>query len=111
MTPWSGSRKAMEKIPAESGPWMIGVLKTCQVWPPSGEWKTRAALPPVANQMLGSGAEAPSFSKDSRGAEAPLFHGCTGSGGDGCAGGAAEGFAVAVELGRPRSLASLGMTN
>src|SRR5579871_219152 len=43
---------------------MIGVSKTCQVFPRSGEWKTRATLPPVANQMFGSGAgaEAPSFS-------------------------------------------------
>src|SRR5271166_3212042 len=54
----------MEKIPAESGPWTIGVSKTCQVWPRSGEWKTRATLPPVANQMLESeptAAEAPFF--------------------------------------------------
>src|ERR1700683_1910927 len=54
MTPWSGSRKVIEKMPAESGPWKMGVSKTCQVWPRSAEWKTRAALPPVANQMLGS---------------------------------------------------------
>src|SRR5258708_38083854 len=74
----------MEKIRAESGPRVMGVSKTSQVRPRSGEWKTRAALPPVANQMLGSGsaeAEAPSFSGALRGAEAPLFHGCAGGGG------------------------------
>src|ERR1700733_11797591 len=54
MRPCLGSRKAMEKMPAEPGPWVIGVLTTCQVWPRSAEWKTRADLPPVANQMLGS---------------------------------------------------------
>src|SRR5271166_1598735 len=68
----------MEKIPAESGPWTIGVSKTCQVWPRSGEWKTRATLPPVANQMLESRAEASFFSVGLRGAEALLFHGCAG---------------------------------
>ena len=31
---------------------MMGVSKTCQVWPRSGEWKTRATLPPVANHMF-----------------------------------------------------------
>src|ERR1700688_3408196 len=54
----------MEKIPAESVPWVMGASRTSQVRPRSGEWKTRAALPPVANQMLGSvpaGAEAPFF--------------------------------------------------
>jgi hypothetical protein len=59
MTPWVASRKAIEKIPAESGPCMIGVTVTSQVLPPSGEWKTRAAAPPVANQMFTPGAEAP----------------------------------------------------
>src|ERR1700683_347306 len=102
MTPWSGSRKVIEKMPAESGPWTMGVLKTCQVCPRSGEWKTRAALPPVANQMLGSGAEAPSFSEGSRGAEAPLFHGC--------AGGGAMRPVVLVAPAKPRFLASLGTT-
>src|ERR1700722_14799 len=66
MTPCIRSRKAIEKIPAESGPRMIGVSDTCQVSPRSEEWKTRAALPPVANQMSG--------------AEAPLFHACAGGG-------------------------------
>src|ERR1039457_6670461 len=69
MTPWLASPKAMEKIPAESGPWVRGVSETCQVRPRSGEWKTRAARPPVANQMLGSfssGAEAPPFSEGLR---------------------------------------------
>src|ERR1700683_421900 len=92
----------MEKIPAESGPWTMGVLKTCQVWPRSGEWKTRAALPPVANQILGSGSEAASFSEGSRGAEASLFHGC--------AGGGAMRPAVLVAPAKPRFLAALGMT-
>src|SRR5580700_6060162 len=96
------SRKAMEKIPADSGPWAIGVLNTCQVWPRSGEWKTRATFPPVANQMLGSGAKAAS-SSGWRGAEAPLFHGS--------AGGAADLSAAVAMLGRPRSLAALGTTS
>ena len=52
MTPWMESRKAMEKMPAESGPWMMGVSATVQVLPALVEWKTRAALPPVANQTL-----------------------------------------------------------
>src|SRR5580704_12745794 len=46
------SRKAMEKIPAESGPWLIGVSATVQVLPASVERNTRAAFPPVANQTL-----------------------------------------------------------
>src|ERR1017187_1777674 len=105
MTPWLASRKAMEKIPAESGPWVRGVSKTCQVRPRSGEWKTRAARPPVANQMLGSGssgAEAPSFFPSSRGAEAPLFHGSAGP--------VLELGAAAVWA-KPWSLAALGMTD
>src|ERR1700722_15272240 len=57
MTPCSESRNAMEKIPADSGPWTMGVSKTCHVRPRSGEWKTRADLPPVANQRLGSSWE------------------------------------------------------
>src|SRR5579864_4141415 len=66
MTPFRGSRKAIEKMPVESEPWRTGVSKTCQVRPRSAEWKTRAARPPLANQMLGSGAalsgaEAPSL--------------------------------------------------
>src|SRR5580700_9404951 len=93
----------MEKMPAESGPWTMGASKTCQVWPRSGEWKTRAVLPPVANQRLGSpsaakaatfcefaaarlesapfpfvleeGAEAPSFFVAPCVAEAPVCHG------------------------------------
>src|SRR5580704_15027150 len=61
----------------------MGVSKTCQVWPRSGEWKTRAALPPVANQMLLSdGAEGASFS-GCAGAEVPLFRGTTGLSVDG----------------------------
>src|ERR1700722_17263188 len=32
----------------------MGVSQTCQVRPRSEEWKTRATLPPEANQMLGS---------------------------------------------------------
>src|ERR1700685_906706 len=32
----------------------MGVSETCQVRPRSEEWKTRATLPPDANQMLGS---------------------------------------------------------
>src|SRR4029077_2285352 len=48
----------MEKMPADSGPWRIGVLKASQVFPRSGEWKMRAALPPVANQTFGSEADA-----------------------------------------------------
>src|SRR6476469_6672579 len=54
MTPWRASRKAIEKIPADSAPCTIGVSETCQVAPPSAEWNTLAAFPPVANQMLGS---------------------------------------------------------
>src|SRR5258708_8314727 len=64
----------MEKIPADSGPWMIGVSLTCQLCPRSAEWNTRATLPPVANQMLGS-RSAPSGAKapfDSRGLTARL---------------------------------------
>src|ERR1700727_2153808 len=84
----------MEKIPVESAPWTIGVLKTSQVCPRSGEWKTRATEPPVANQRLWSGTvsvcrlasrEGAEFLKGSRGdvvaaagAEAPLFHGLLG---------------------------------
>src|ERR1700722_8356925 len=76
IAPWSGSRKAMEKMPAESGPRMIGVSKTCQVCPRSREWKTREVLPPVANQMLESpsAAEAAGFVASSRGAESPVCH-------------------------------------
>src|ERR1700686_175632 len=88
----------MEKIPAESGPWRTGVSKTCQVWPRSEEWKTRAARPPVANQMFPSGAEARFFSDGLRGAEAPLFSG---------GGGWAETAALAAPA-KPGSLASLG---
>src|ERR1700678_2161153 len=80
----------MEKIPAESGPWTMGVLKTCQVCPRSGEWKTRAIFPPVANQMLFSGAEASLF--------------------DDCAGDAVDWSGALVASGGPGSLASLGMT-
>src|ERR1700676_2697168 len=79
----------------------MGVSKTSQVRPRSGEWKTRAALPPVANQMFGSGAKDPSLSFGLRGAEAPLFHGCA----------CAEVMTTAlVAPARPRSLAALGMT-
>src|ERR1700731_487427 len=42
----------MEKMPAESGPWIIGVSATIQVLPALLEWNTRATLPPVANQTL-----------------------------------------------------------
>src|ERR1700685_578327 len=46
----------IEKIPAESGPCAMGVCVTSQVRPRSAEWKTRAAEPPVANQMLARAA-------------------------------------------------------
>src|ERR1700752_2294509 len=49
----------MEKLPADSEPGGKGGLKASRVFPRSGEWKTRAALPPVANHMLESGTEAP----------------------------------------------------
>src|SRR5215472_6976493 len=67
--PCSASRKATEKMPAESAPCRMGVSNTCHVFAASAEWKTRAALPPVANQMLRSGAEAPSFGMGRDGAE------------------------------------------
>src|SRR5271166_5345259 len=88
----------MEKIPAESGPWTIGVSKTRQVWPRSGEWKTRAALPPVANQMLGSGSGSILITAGSI-----VMTGTDSRG-------AADVSAALVALGRPGSLAALGMT-
>src|SRR5579862_729519 len=41
---------ASEKIPAEALPLRIGVLATAQVLALSAEWKTRAAVPPVAKR-------------------------------------------------------------
>src|ERR1700674_1282680 len=42
----------MGKMPAESGPWIIGVSATGQVLPALVERNTRATFPPVANQTL-----------------------------------------------------------
>src|SRR5712664_3727805 len=45
------SPRAMEKIPEDALPWAIGVSATLQVRPESGEWKTRAAGPPVPKKI------------------------------------------------------------
>src|SRR5882757_3877995 len=74
MTPSTELRNAMEKMPADSGPCLMGVSKTCQVFPASGEWKTRAALPPVANQILKSSCEEPAVLDSARDFEAASFH-------------------------------------
>src|SRR5262245_7333132 len=52
MSPFCESLKAIEKLPVEASPQIIGVSATSQVFPRLVDRKTRATLPPVAIQTL-----------------------------------------------------------